>query len=527
MPNPCRYAILPIFDSGKGWRGLEKNSTKRGKTSATQRVADPFQDLTASQKALLSDFFAEVDFHCLLPRREKTALKGDFERALSAYAEMGVSLEEALKRLAVENLGGFYARPPVLWYALDDAAKIYPLSMTRGGMSVFRLSARLTEQVRPELLQMALAFTVKRFPSFATTVKRGFFWHYLDTTKRRFLVEPENGLPCRPLKIGASGSQSFRVLYYGNRISVEFFHVLTDGTGGMAFLKTLVAEYLRLCGAQIPCVRGVRDVNAAPPAAETENAFLRVGNGSVGAGFLDRPAVQMSGDLTAQRPYRVLHFQMDAAALAAAARKCHVTVTAYLLAQMFLAGRYATDGNDGEMSIQVPVNMRKLYPSETVRNFALYCGIRLPLAGVTCADEILPKISQQLAQKTSPAAMDSMLLATQQLVRALRYVPLMVKEPVARMAYGFLGDRIFSNTLSNLGVVELPEEMAQHVESLDFVLGTSLTNRAGCALVTCGGVATLSISKLTADPSFEEKLYALLRGDGVAVRVEGSVCCEG
>ena len=87
------------------------------------------------------------------------------------------------------------------WFPLDSAAKIYPLSMTHGRMAVFRLSAYLKEEVIPELLQMALTFTIKRFPSFATTIKKGFFWHYLDTSKRRYSLEAETSVPCRPLKL--------------------------------------------------------------------------------------------------------------------------------------------------------------------------------------------------------------------------------------------------------------------------------------------------------------------------------------
>ena len=181
--------------------------------------------------------------------------------------------EEALTRLNPERLGGFYAWPATLWFRLDDAAKIYPLSMKHGQMSVFRLAAVLKEPVKPELLQIALHFTIQRFPGFATTVRKGFFWHYLDQTKRRYCIQPETDIPVRPLKIAASGSQSFRVLYYENRISAEFFHILTDATGGMCFLKTLLAEYLRLLGTDCPCGDGILDVTRPPLAGENENAF--------------------------------------------------------------------------------------------------------------------------------------------------------------------------------------------------------------------------------------------------------------
>lgn len=38
----------------------------------------------------------------------------------------------------------------------------------------------------------------------------------------------------------------FRVTYYKNRINLEVFHVLTDGMGGINFLRELTYQYLRL-----------------------------------------------------------------------------------------------------------------------------------------------------------------------------------------------------------------------------------------------------------------------------------------
>ena len=470
----------------------------------------------------LKAFFADFDEHCLMKSTEKKLLKEDFEKAILYYAEKGFSQEKALKLLDMRYLGGFYARPAVLWFALDDAAKIYPVSMEHGRMSVFRLSVYLKEAVVPELLQMALNFTVKRFPSFVTTLKKGFFWHYLDTTKRRFCVEKESNIPCQPLKVYRSGSQSFRVLYYNNRISVEFFHVLTDGTGGMVFLKALTAEYLRLTGISIENDGSVWDVNAIPDAEEFENAFARVPLSSSSSGFVNKPAVQMSGKLTENKPCRVIHLKMNRAELKAAAEKYHATVTAYLLALMFIAGKAATDELQGETSIQVPVNMRKFYPSETVRNFAMYCGIRLPIESIGTIQNLIEEIGDQLNKKASKEAMSEMLTATEKLVNMIKYIPLKIKQPVAKIVYGFLGDKVFTNTFSNLGVVTMPPSAQEQIESMDFVLGTAKTNRVSCAAVTINQTTTFSITKMTADPTFEEKMYELLCCDGMKVTVEGS-----
>lgn len=368
-----------------------------------------------------------------LPRAQKRALISDFRRAAEVLVSRGLSPAEAAARLGHERLGDFYLSSPDYWYPLDDAAKIYPMSMTDGWMSVFRLSAYLDAPVEPSLLQLALDLTMPRFPFFATKIKRGVFWHYIDGVKRRFTVQPETELPCAPMNVAAGDSQSFRVLYYGRRVSVEFFHILTDGTGGLAFL------------------------------------------------------------------------------------------TALLLAFMTEAAHAASDESRGDISIQVPVNMRKFCPSKTLRNFAMYCSVRTPWAEAGEAERLLPDITLQLSERASETAMRGMLASTAEMVRLLGRVPLAVKRPAARIAYGFLGERAFTSTLSNLGAAKLPPEVEAHVEKLDFVLGTGERARAACAMVTLKGRALLSVTKLTDDKTFETRLLSLLEGAGVPVKLSGSM----
>lgn len=368
-----------------------------------------------------------------LPRAQKRALISDFRRAAEVLVSRGLSPAEAAARLGHERLGDFYLSAPDYWYPLDDAAKIYPMSMTDGWMSVFRLSAYLDAPVEPSLLQPALDLTMPRFPFFATKIKRGVFWHYIDGVKRRFTVQPETELPCAPMNVAAGDSQSFRVLYYGRRVSVEFFHILTDGTGGLAFL------------------------------------------------------------------------------------------TALLLAFMTEAAHAASDESRGDISIQVPVNMRKFCPSKTLRNFSMYCSVRTPWAEAGEAERLLPDITRQLSERASETAMRGMLASTAEMVRLLGRVPLAVKRPAARIAYGFLGERAFTSTLSNLGAAKLPPEVEAHVEKLDFVLGTGERARAACAMVTLKGLALLSVTKLTDDKTFETRLLSLLEGAGVPVKLSGSM----
>ena len=129
----------------------------------------------------------------------------------------------------------------------------------------------------------------------------------------------------------------------------------------------------------------------------------------------------------------------------------------------------------------------------------------------------------QLTEKASKDAMSQMLTATRNIVSSVRGVPLSIKYPVANKIYGYLGDTIFSTVFSNLGVVKLPPELADHIDYMDFALGTNVSHRVSNALITFGDTATFSISKMTLDPSFEEKLLDLLQKDSISAEIEGSV----
>lgn len=197
-----------------------------------------------------------------------------------------------------------------------------------------------------------------------------------------------------------------------------------------------------------------------------------------------------------------------------------VTVTSFMLALMFMANRSATEISKGKIQIQVPVNMRKFLPqSTTVRNFAMYCSIDLPPEEVDDVARVAQEAAKQLKQKATFEELSKMMTQARKLVRALRLVPMAIKSPVAKIVYGFLGDSRFSNTLSNLGVVKVPEELKPYIQGFDFVLGTCVVSRASCSMVSYGENTTLSISKITKDPSFEERIIALSRQLGLDPQV--------
>ena len=160
------------------------------------------------------------------------------------------------------------------WVRLDNAAKIYPAARTRHWSNMFRLSVTLTEAVDTALLQQSLDATVPRFPTIAARLRRGIFWYYLQQLQQAPPVSQEQSYPLAFMHPQEARQCAFRVIVYQNRIAVEFFHSLTDGTGGMTFLKSLVAEYLqRKYAITIPVTHGILDRGEPPRQEEMEDCF--------------------------------------------------------------------------------------------------------------------------------------------------------------------------------------------------------------------------------------------------------------
>jgi len=500
---------------------------KKKKPKTTVQEFQMFCDVLQNEdKALINDYFEELKYHTQLSPIDNKLIKQDFENAILYLYKQNLEISEILKRLDLINLGGFYARPSSLWLEMDDVAKMYSLFMKRDSMGVFRLSCYLKKDVIPELLQIALLFTVKRFPSFAVTLKKGFFWNYLDSQKKRFQIEKEKSIPCQPINVSISGSQTFRVIYYNNKISVEFFHGMTDGSGGLIFLKALVKEYLILNGINIPKDDTVFDINDVPETEEYENAFRKIKLQGKTNELFNKSALQLGGRLTNKKPCRIIHFKMDTDKLKEVTKKYNTTVTSYIISILFIASKASIDDIKGDISVCCPINLRKYFDSKTIRNYSVFSSVRIPIDKVSNISSLIPYLSEEIKTSTTKEKLLDILSSTVGITQKIGIIPLFLKQPVIKIGYLFIGDNQFTTTLSNLGSVKLPKEMENEIESMDFVLGTAVTNRAVTSLISVSNTSTLTISKLTKDPSFEEEIYTLLKNDGIEPIIEGSEAYE-
>lgn len=418
--------------------------------------------------------------------------------------------------------------PRKLWYKLDLSATVYPTLQRRNFSSVYRISVLLKENIVPGLLQRAVDLTLPRFPTFKVTMKKGVFWRYLEPNNRPGpFVEPDIVNPCMPMSFKSRNRYLIRIYYYQRRISLEVFHSLADGSGALCLLKTLTAVYLRLKGYQIPNGHGVLDINAKPEPEELEDAYMRYASSRVRPHRSKAKTYRIRGTWEPFYTLNIITGILPVDQVLAVTKRYQVTVTEYLNAALLYALMLKQKDDrvfrELPVSLAMPVNLRRFFPSGTLRNFItmVYPSID-PRMGDYTFEEILVQVHYYMRYYLNDKFLNADITTNAAVTKnpLIRVVPLFIKDIVVRQFYKRIQDKQSSAGLTNLGVVDAPEEMKKHVERFDVLMGQPFSARTNCAVVSYGNTLSISFASSIVEAEVERQFFRKLVQDGIHVKIE-------
>ncbi len=416
------------------------------------------------------------------------------------------------------------------WYRLDNAAKLFPAVESRRITTLFRVSATLDREIDPELLQEALEKTIPRFPYFRVRLRRGLFWYYLDHNPKTPQVRPDSPYPCQRLHRRKNNEFLFRVRYYDRRVALEFSHVLSDGTGATVFLRTLLAVYLRLLDEEIPTGDGVLDIEEPPEPEEGEDAYSHFHTEDLPAPPKATAAYHPAGSLIGPGKYYLVTSVIPASEVVGIAKEAGVSVTEYLVA-VYLWALERTQEEERPpkrfrpVRVSVPVNLRKILGVNPLRNFSLFLmpGVD-PRLGQYDLPEILRQVHHAMRRDLNEKTIRQQISRNVGSERnpIIRALPLVLKRLFAPIIYRAMGENLYSGSLSNLGIITMPEEMARHVERFEFIPGPGPINKTRATAVSFKGNLYLTFGRLVEATSVERHFFRKLREEGIPVHLESN-----
>lgn len=177
------------------------------------------------------------------------------------------------------------------------------------------------------------------------------------------------------------------------------------------------------------------------------------------------------------------------------------------------------------MKVLLPVNLRTLFPSRSLRNFASYITRRsIPAPGTIPSPRSAPPCTTGWAWRTTPTPCCSKFAANVASEKSpvLKVMPLVIKNIAMKAVFDTVGERKSCLCLSNLGAVELPEAMAPYVQRLDFIIGVQAAAPHDCGVVSWNGTMYINCIRSIQEPELELHFYRVLQRLGLPVKVESN-----
>ncbi len=412
------------------------------------------------------------------------------------------------------------------WDKLDNTAHLFPVIAGESMTNTYRIAAELTEEVDCALLQEALNLVLPKFDLFNVRLRTGFFWYYFEeNTNKPPIVKEEHTYPCRYILTNKNRAYMFRVRYYKRRIILEVFHVLTDGMGGVNFLKELTYQYLRL---KYPHLREkAGDTLSTDTSLNREDSFLRNYRKSAKKGYHSKKAYEIKGEHLDKEELGIIHGYVKIPALKEVCHKYGYSINEYLVATyVWSIYKECLHGMTSEYAIRaaVPVNLRPFFDSVTTKNFfAMVSAELVPDEENLTYEQVMNRVVTSLRSQINKEHLEELFSYNVSNQRNLfaRAVPLLLKNIAIRLVYtqSALAN---TTTITNIGNIRLEPEYEPYVKEFVAFLAMSKGQLLKATICSYQDTLVVSFSSVLAEPHVQRAFFRQLAKDGLEVTIESN-----
>ncbi len=415
------------------------------------------------------------------------------------------------------------------WMKLDNAAIIYPSTLSKSFAAMFRLTITLKEKVDVPVLNKALKNIMNRFPTFNYQLKEGLFWCYFKYNNNIPVVQNDFNNPMVRMNFKKNNDFMFRVRTFDKRVSCEYFHALTDGSGGIIFLFTLVGEYLKLKN-KINIKYNDLVLNPKDIAVEDEisDGFEKYSR-KIGGLEHEEPAYHYKGTLEDKNILNIITGKVPIADIKRKCREYDCTITELLVSLMLESIMEIQEKENPRkkkpIKISVPVNLRNYYETKTLRNFSSYVNIKIDTKyGHYTFDEILKNVKHSIRlmldeKKINAKITGNVLLANRFIIRI---IPMFIKKYILSIGEFLMGDRYCTSTLSNIHILNIPNEIEEYIKSVGFIIGRSRGKPGSCGCINFKDNLYISFSRRIKETEYERLFFTKLIEMKIPVEVESN-----
>jgi NRPS condensation-like uncharacterized protein len=418
------------------------------------------------------------------------------------------------------------------WKVLDNVATFYASTTTNSNPNIYRLSIKLKEKVKSKILDDALHYTLIAVPSFNVKLRRGVFWYYLDYNNEKPIIREDDHFPHKMINNINNNYFLFRVTYFGKRINVDFSHILTDGVGALSFLEILVTNYLKLSHPK----KIKQDLIAEPELLSLNemnvDSFLKYSRISKSDRQIIKERSQKSYILINNNEMETINViigTISITSLKNITKQKNVTITAYLTATLIYAiyhSHFKYEETHDPIVIAIPVNLRNYFPSYSMNNFfsTILVGIDVMKQDYTFDDLLQIVTTKMKNELDTPILLEKFrVFVNLQKNIVLRFIPLFIKDILLKNISRIVSDHGSTTSLSNLGIVNIKDEIKEYIEKVDMIAYTDNILPIKVGMASFNDNLSISFSSVMNDTEIERLFFTFLTNQGIEVKITASI----
>lgn len=411
------------------------------------------------------------------------------------------------------------------WFPLDNAGIFYPSIISDRITTVFRLSVTLDHRIKVKQLQIALDKTIRANPLLQVNLRPGFFWYFFEENKRRLLITKDTKYPCRKIPIKRRGVHPFQVKAFYNKISLEISHSLTDGTGALFYLQQLVIRYFRELGYKVPLPK------RPGHEAEAEDSYKRYFKPKLPPPRKSDNAFHFLWKKQPKDIYNITTGYLPLEKIKDVCKSYNVSITEYLLTvlgwsiqEVFLSLPINQQKKHSKpFRLMVPINLRKLFPSKTLRNFFLSIEPSFdPELGVFTFEEILKIIHHFLRVEVNDKYISRQISRNIRGQMESKLIPLFIKNIALKSLYKKYGESKYTTSISNMGKLSFPEELEPMVKKVEFIPPPSSICKIKLGVISFNGTLSITFGSVVKESELEMIFFKKLREHGIVADIESN-----
>lgn len=416
----------------------------------------------------------------------------------------------------------------VKWTRLDNASKIFPPTSNNRDTKVFRLSCELKDEVDPLVLQNAIGPTLDSFPLYRSVLRRGAFWYYFESSDLEPVVEEESKPICAPLYLKEEKNLLFRVFYFRNRLSVEIFHALSDGTGAIWFFETLIYHYMTEKYKDHLPLDFPKINHRASMSQKIDDSFEKTYYKRRNIEPLAKEpkvrAYQIRGSKVEENRTKLIEGTLSAKKVLELAHEYGTTLTIFLTALHFYAINKDMPSKMRKYPVvlQVPVNLRQYFESNTARNFFGTMNIQYDFSQESpTLEDIIVSVSESFKKELTKEKINEHLDELMALEKnpLARLIPLPLKDITLKTA-NYLGDRHITSSISNVGRIIMPKEFEPLIHKFSVFVSARRPQ-----IVVCSYLDNLVISFISPfhEADIQRIFFQFLTDRGIEVSISSNL----